>query len=132
MDVLISIKPKYVSQILDGIKKVEYRKTIPNIGQSDLLVLYETAPTMMVTGYCRVDSVMEDTVEGLWNRTSDVGGIKKEDYFQYFHGREVASCLVLKDVVRLKEPIPLSEFGFSHPPQSWRYLKDKDKLKSIF
>lgn len=62
MNVLLSIHPEYAAMIYDGIKKIEFRTTIPrkyNLFEDvapfdDYIFLYETAPIYAVTGWIKV------------------------------------------------------------------------------
>ena len=54
MKVLMSIKPLYAEQILQGKKKYEYRRRIFKRSDVSSLVIYESAPVSLVVGEVKI------------------------------------------------------------------------------
>ena len=70
-NILISINPEHVENIFNGTKKYEYRKTKckKNI---DKIIIYSTYPTMKVVGEAKVEEILEDTPNKIWEKTQIV------------------------------------------------------------
>lgn len=120
--VLLSIKPKYANAILDGTKRVEFRRT-RFIQQIDYIVLYSTNPIMAVTGIIEVDDVQYDSIPSLWRRFSAVGFINKQDFDAYYYGKSTGTAIRIKRHFRFEKPVSLSCFHeITRPPQSYAYL----------
>ena len=109
--VLMSIKPKYAMQILNGTKTFEYRKNRFRRQNIDSIVIYATSPVMK-----------EDEPEIIWEKTYHNGGINKEAYDEYFAGKEKAIAYILGKVKKYDNEKRLSDFHINVPPQSYFYL----------
>lgn len=121
--ILLSIKPEFAGKILDGRKTFEFRKTAPRRGV-DKVILYETAPTMMVVGEAAVESTLIGSPENVWKLCRWGGGIDERRYRAYFEGSERAVAFRLTDPKRYRKPVPIEEYGLSRCPQSYAYVKD--------
>lgn len=122
-DVILSIKPVYANAILEGVKTVEFRKRIfkKNV---DKIFIYSSSPTKMIVGYFTFSNIVEDTPENLWKTFQKVGGINKDDFFEYYKETEKGFGIVIKEVVKFeveKDPIEFIE-NFT-APQSYVYLE---------
>lgn len=122
-DVILSIKPIYANAILEGVKTVEFRKRIfkKNV---DKIFIYSSSPTKMIVGYFTFSNIVEDTPENLWKTFQKVGGINKDDFFEYYKETEKGFGIVIKEVVKFeveKDPIEFIE-NFT-APQSYVYLE---------
>lgn len=120
---LISIHPKYVAKILNGTKKVEFRRVWTSKEVSHL-VIYSTAPEMKITATVEIQSVLSGTKTTLWETAKNYGGgLTREELRTYFNGASKGYALVFNKVKILKKPIKLSEiFPEIRPPQSYLYL----------
>lgn len=126
-DVILSIKPVYANAILEGVKTVEFRKRIfkKNV---DKIFIYSSSPIKMIVGYFTFSNIVEDTPENLWKTFQKVGGINKDDFFEYYKETEKGFGIVIKEVVKFeveKDPIEFIE-NFT-APQSYVYL-EREKL----
>lgn len=122
-DVILSIKPVYANAILEGVKTVEFRKRIfkKNV---DKIFIYSSSPIKMIVGYFTFSNIVEDTPENLWKTFQKVGGINKDDFFEYYKETEKGFGIVIKEVVKFeveKDPIEFIE-NFT-APQSYVYLE---------
>jgi len=84
MEVILSIKPKYVKRIFNGTKKYEFRKRIfknPNI---DTIIIYSTSPVKRIVGYFLIDKIIKKSPKNLWEICKDEAGVTKESFFNYF------------------------------------------------
>jgi len=129
--VLMSIKPKYVDEILKGTKLFEFRKTVFDYSNIDSVVIYASSPVKMIVGEFNVDDVLIDNPKSLWERCHEHSGIDKESFMKYFENKDKAFSIVIKNLTIYKKPInPYKEITNFRPPQSYMYFNDK--LDSIF
>ena len=122
-NILISINPEYVERILNGTKKYEYRK-IKCKKNIDKIIIYSTFPVMKVVGEAKVEEILEDTPENIWNKTKKYSGVNIDFYKKYFNNRENAIAYKLKDVKKYDNPKDLIDYGIKNAPQSFVYIKD--------
>ena len=119
---LLSVHPQYAFAILDGVKRVEFRKTEFKRDVSHV-VIYATAPVGRVVGVFEVEGIDRQTPQALWNAYRHVGGIEEGSFFHYYDGYLHGVALRVGAVRRLPEPLCLSALrpGLT-PPQSYQYL----------
>lgn len=120
--VLMSIKPKYAIQILNGTKIFEYRKSRFRRQDVESIVIYATSPVMKVIGEVELVDILEDTPEIILEKTYHNGGIDKTDYDSYFEGKDHAIAYMLGKVKKYENEMNLSNFHVHVPPQSYVYL----------
>lgn len=120
-NVAISIKPKYVERILDGMKRIEFRCKAVRLPKGTRLWIYSTHPASEIGASAVVESIEAGTPEEIWVKHQHAGGITKKEFDEYFNGREIAYAIELKEVKKINSPISLQEIRkFSnrfHPPQ---------------
>ncbi len=119
--ILISINPEYVDLILKKIKRFEYRKAVAKADIKSIIV-YSTYPEMKVVAEVKIDGIIEDTPEGLWEKTHKNGGVDKIFFDAYFEGRKKAYAYILGEVKKFAEPKLLKDFNVQHAPQSFVYI----------
>jgi predicted transcriptional regulator len=120
--ILLAINPEYVQNILSGIKKYEFRKSVAKQPVSSIII-YETVPTKKVVAEVEVVAVLKASPEELWTLTSDAAGTSKDFFDAYFTGREFAYAYKLGKVNRFDEPKELSEYGLTAAPQGFVYIQ---------
>lgn len=76
MNVLISIKPKYIEKILSKEKTYEFRKTIFK-KKVDNILIYSNSPEKKIIGYFEVNEINKYSPENLWDKLSSYSGIEK-------------------------------------------------------
>lgn len=123
---LLSIRPQFVKKLIDGTKRTELRRVKPRLQKGDIVLIYESAPTMALVGFGVVESVLQDRPESLWFLVGCSSGISKEEFNNYYSGVAVGYAINLSEIVTLVTPVALDTLrrqidGF-HPPQSYRYL----------
>ncbi|GHT46464.1 hypothetical protein AGMMS49965_24050 [Bacteroidia bacterium] len=122
-DAILSIKPIYANNILSGGKKVEFRKKIFK-KSVERVYIYSSSPQKMIVGYFTIKEIVEDTPANLWNKFKEVGGIEKNDFFEYFKDTCIGYSIIINNIVKFeegKDPIEFME-NFS-APQSYIYLE---------
>lgn len=124
MYVLMSIRPEYAHAIVDGRKRVEFRKG----GNTRIkrIYIYSTAPDQTVLGYADVKAVEVHKKKDAWEKYGDVGCIDKKKFSEYYRWADEAVVFVLGDVTVYDKPKQLSEFGVARPPQMYMRLKEKN------
>lgn len=118
---LLSIKPEYVSKIVSGSKKYEFRKFHCR-SDVDTIVIYATTPVRRVIGEASILSVIEGKVEDVWKQTRLEGGISKKAFKEYYKNKRVAVAYQLGEVTTYETPIALEDVGLSYVPQSFAYI----------
>ena len=122
--ILLSIKPRYVEQILAGRKQVEYRKRIPQEDGVRQVLIYASHPLKKVVAEFTVGDYITDTLELLWEQTHEIGGIAKEEFDDYFEGKTVGYAYRIENLQRFEEARELCEFGMERGPQDYCYVED--------
>lgn len=119
---LISLHPRHAESILSGRKKAEFRK-VPLRRQIETAAIYATAPVSAIVGVMRVHSVDQSPTDELWQKYREVAGISHEEFSDYYAGHASGVALLVGATVRLASPVPLSQLGTLHPPQSFQYVE---------
>ena len=118
---LLSINPEHVKNILSGKKKYEFRKVRCRNNISSI-VIYATSPIMRIVAEVEVIDIIEDVPQAVWSKTFEYAGISKEFFNQYYKGRNKAVAYKLGEVEVYSEPRSLAELGIKHAPQSFVYV----------
>ena len=122
----MAVQPKYAKQLMDGTKRVEFRKTKFKQDMCRVFV-YASSPIKQVIGCFEVEELVEATPDCLWERFSAVGSIDEQDYRAYYGDAQQGVAIVVGSVERFKDPIELLDLtGSAVPPQSFVYIKPED------
>jgi len=123
MDVLLSIKPRYVKSIIDGEKRYEFRKSVFRNHLVSRVYIYSTSPVKKIVASFEIGNILEDRPADLWENVKDFAGIDDRDFFEYFAGKSRAFAIEIQDLHEFPEPIDPRETipGFV-PPQSYCYM----------
>lgn len=118
---LMSIRPEYASQIMQGTKQVEFRKRrlAPDVTH---VLVYSTLPEGQLVGMFEVKHQHIASPSRLWQKFSKVAGIGRPAYFEYFESREQGVAIEIGELHRFEVPRPLATLGTVRPPQSFNYL----------
>lgn len=119
--ILISINPEHVKNIINGIKKYEYRKIAAKQDISSIII-YETTPVKRIVAEAEIIDVLMYSPEELWKLTKGESGISKEFFDEYFEGKEIAYAYKLGKIKVYDEPKTLLEYGIKAAPQSFVYI----------
>lgn len=119
--ILLSINPEHVENILNGSKKVEYRKAKCR-NDVDKILIYSTSPVKKVIGEVALLEVIEDMPDNVWRLTSQEAGITKSFFDRYYENKSKAYAFKLGKVTKYKEPLSLSDLGIHCAPQSFMYI----------
>jgi len=118
---LLSINPQHVENILNGQKKFEFRK-VRCRADVDNIVLYATSPIMQIVGEADVIEIIQDSLDVVWEITSEYAGISRRFYDEYYQGKDKAVAYKLGKVKRYERPLQLSDLGIGFAPQSFVYI----------
>lgn len=123
--VLISIHPKYVNKILDGSKRVEFRRVWATQKVSHL-VIYSTSPEMKIVATVEIAETLQENKTNLWEAAKKHGGgLTRKELRAYFSGLSKGYALVLDKIKPLTRPLALEEVGAGiRAPQSYAYLTE--------
>ena len=122
---LLAIHPQYAHAILDGAKRVEFRKTSFKRDVSHV-VIYCTSPIMRIIGVFELARVECARPSVLWARYQSIGGIERQAFARYYSRSKKGVALEVARVWRLSTPMELEDLtpGLS-APQSYRYLDEE-------
>lgn len=133
MQVILSIKPMYVDNILSGLKKFEFRKVAFKKHNVTSVIIYSTKPVGKVVGEFDIKKTHIDSPEAIWKKTRHHAGINKKLFNAYYADSSLAVALEIGEVRPYKTPIDLSDIrrGLT-PPQSFCYISDGQKNQPEF
>lgn len=126
MNVLLSIKPKYVEEIMNGNKKYEFRKSIFRYREAiELVYVYSTSPVKKIVGVFTIETIIEDHPRNLWEKFKEFSGIEEKEFFTYFGRSKKGFAIGIGNVEVFGNPIDpkISIPGFV-PPLSFRYIDE--------
>ncbi len=127
MDVLLSVKPKYVKSIIDGEKRYEFRKAIFRNRSINRIFIYSSAPVKSIVALFEISTILEDHPAVLWDTVKDHAGIDDAEFFSYFAGRLRGYAIGIENLWEFEEPIdPYETMPGFVPPQSYCY-PDEEK-----
>ena len=126
MNVLLSIKPKYVEEIRNGNKLYEFRKSLfKHRDDLNLVYIYSSSPVKKIIGAFTIGDVVKGCPEDLWIKFKDVSGIEKEEFFKYFADKENGFAIKIEELDIFDKPIdPFTVLPDFKPPQSFYYIDE--------
>lgn len=131
MDVILSIKPKYVQSIIKGDKRYEFRKAIFKNRTIGRVFIYSSAPVKRIVALFEIGTILEDHPAALWDSVRDYAGIDDREFFSYFAGKTRGYAIGIENVQEFDVPIDprVSIPGFV-PPQSYCYVDTEKCITS--
>lgn len=134
-DALISIKPRFVDQIVSGVKTVEIRRRRMNMPAGTHLWIYSTKPAACVRAVARVRDTVTDLPSNLWQLIANASSVSKSDYLAYVAGSPSVTAIFLEHVEELDPVLELAKIRTKipdfHPPQSFLWLQPGSKLSKL-
>ena len=119
---LLSINPEHVENILNGTKLYEFRK-VRCKADVDEIIIYATAPQKMVVAKAEIEEIIVDDVIEVWRQTSAHAGISYDFFKKYFKGKKKAVAYKLGKIEAYNEPRSLADYGVEFAPQSFIYIE---------
>lgn len=124
MDVILSIKPQFVAEIVAGRKFYEFRKRGFKESVKKVYV-YASSPICRIIGEFTLGNILEGAPDDIWSITGKHAGISKEYYDEYYGNRDLAFALEIKSFVAYDKPInPFMDLEGFTPPQSFCYVRN--------
>lgn len=125
--ILISLKPCYADLVFEGLKTAELRRQIPRYIQNRDVYIYVSSPVMELRGGFRVGHIWSGTPDDIWSTVSNLAGVNRKVFDEYYKGKSVAFALEILTVWEFVNPVSLAtlrnRFNDFVVPQSYRYLK---------
>lgn len=123
MRVLLSIKPEFALKIFDGSKRYEYRRAIFKNQEVSRVIVYASNPIKQILGEFEIEDILHEEPRSLWVKTKRHAGISEKRFFNYFTNKSKGYAIKVKSTRVYDDPLPLSSFMISSPPQSYMYLR---------
>lgn len=121
--VLLSIKPKYVREILSGVKQYEFRKQIFKNALTKTVFIYSSSPQKKIVACFRVGKIVEGHPDYLWEQFWDISGLSEQEFFDYFSDRDIGYAIRINDLEAFPIPVdPHTVFERFVAPQSFCYV----------
>ncbi len=128
--ILLSVKPKFASLIVNGCKMVELRRTVPaqTVGT---IAIYSSSPVQAIVALADVKETIETSPSKLWAIAKDNGGgLTRAELIDYFDSKKTGFAIILQNVRVYGKPVqPVKVFKPFSAPQSFRYLTPKELKK---
>ena len=122
MKLLLSIRPEFAMKIFEGTKKYEFRKRIPKLSVSEVVV-YATSPTQKIIGEFSVNRIISGRPSSLWQKFNKYAGISRANFMKYFSGCTCGYAMEIIEPKLYKVPFNLRERYNCPPPQSFYYVE---------
>lgn len=121
INMVISINPEHVKNIINGSKKFEYRTKACKTHVNKIMI-YETSPVKKIVAEVELIEVLMLPPNELWEKTKEESGITKSFFDNYFANRKIAYAYKLGEISVYTKPKDITEFGIKHAPQSFVYI----------
>lgn len=123
MNVLLSIKPMYVKEILAGRKRYEFRKSIYKNKNIKNIYIYSSAPEQKIVAKFVPSKIVEDSPDNLWSKYKRYAGISQDEFFNYFENKSNGFAITIDSLHIFRKPInPREVIEEFIPPQSFKYI----------
>jgi predicted transcriptional regulator len=128
-NVILSIKPQYALQVIEGVKTVELRRKFPmNNIKGGIAIIYASSPLKEIIGYAYITDVQKLSISSIWKEYSKESRVTKKFFYSYFNGVDEGFAVILGKPVKFKVPIRVKDlaakYNFS-PPQSYQYASER-------
>ena len=124
---LVSVRPRWVREIVVGRKTVELRRRSPRLNEPVRALVYETSPAYPLRASCVMGPVRSEHPDMLWNESVYAPASVRRILF-LFSGSNLGYGIQIRDVVEMSSRLTLDwlrrEAGFV-PPQSWAWASER-------
>ena len=127
VNILMSIRPKYVEKIFKLEKKFEYRKMIFKKHISKVFV-YSSFPVKKIVGYFTIGKIFKGTPKFIWSITYKESGLNFREFLRYSKYREIFALEIQQPFLFSQAIDPFEKIKNFRPPQSFYYLKAQWKV----
>lgn len=134
--ILFSLKPQFANLIMNGKKRVEFRRRFSKGIDGSLAYFYISSPINAIMFSSILSKTHYSDVNDLWARFCSIGGISEKDFFTYFNGANYGYAIELDNVKILSEKMSLESIRNRYipsfrPPQSFYNLRNDSPLLPI-
>jgi predicted transcriptional regulator len=128
--ILLSVKPRFASLIVNGSKLVELRRIVPAQTVSTIAI-YSSSPVQAIVALADVKETIEASPTNLWAiAKANGGGLTRAELMDYFESKKTGFAIMLRNVRVYSKPIPPTKiFKTFSAPQSFKYLTPKELKK---
>lgn len=124
--VLLSIKDKYVQQILKGEKTAEVRRLFSPRRHVSRVYVYVPSPRREVIGYFDIQQIRKLPIDELWAESGKESALSEQEFSQYFSGKKAGFAIHFDKLNLFDDSKSLrqlkAKFSKFHPPQSFIYV----------
>lgn len=124
MNIILSVKSKYLKRIYGGAKCIEIRKRLPRKLKSNDIVWFYESGKGVITGYAHFHCSKIVTPKKALKKYRVEMGVTENEFWSYVGDTNKLVLLIFIWVANLNTGIPLSKFGLKRPPQSYCYVED--------
>jgi predicted transcriptional regulator len=129
--IVMSIRPNYSRQIMNGDKLIEIRKKFNPKWKNHKVTIYSSSPIKELVGYATINKIIEEKPESVWSCYSDQLGCSKSEFDNYTKGQEKVYAIFLSDVNKFYSDLSLNYLSNFlekkiHPPQSYSSVKNTE------
>ena len=124
--VILSVKPHLARALVEGEKRVEFRRTRPAFGLGDVVYVYATSPVQSVVGAFTCGAIVEAPPTALWREYANDSEVTRAFFRDYFNGSRRGYAIEVREPQPWSAPVSLDTLreiipGFQ-PPRSYRFL----------
>jgi len=83
---LFSLKPQFADLVINGEKRVEFRRRFSTNMEGALAYFYISSPIKCIMFSSMLSKVHYSNVNDLWKQFHSIGGVSEKAYFTYFDG----------------------------------------------
>ena len=123
MDIILSVKSKYLRRIYAGTKSIEIRKRIPRKLKPNELVWFYESGKGAVTGLGSFYGSKVVTPKEALEKYRDEMGVTDTEFWNYVGDATEIVLLGFTFVSYMDKGLPLSDFGLKRVPQSYCYVE---------
>ncbi len=133
---LFSLKPQFADLIINGKKRVEFRRRFSGNMEGALAYFYVSSPVRCIMFSSILSKIHYSDVNDLWERFCPIGGVSEKDYLTYFNGMNNGYAIELGNVKPLSKTLSLDSIRNKYmssfrPPQSFCNLRHDSPLFTI-
>lgn len=130
-EIILSIKPRFSSEIYSGKKILELRKRIGcKFKEKSKIYIYSSSPVRKISGYAYIRKIQTLPVQKIKLEHLKEACIEEDAFDKYYQGYESGVLIWLHRVVKYEVGISLAvlkERGFT-APQSFCYVSENIQL----
>lgn len=127
-NILMSIKPRFVEEIISGNKSFEFRKKICSPDKIEKVYIYSSYPMKKIIGSFELNTVLEGVPEDIWEKCKMGAGITKKYFMEYYKDKDKAYALKIENLTIFDEFIsPYETHKNFTAPQSYMYFDNISK-----